>query len=186
MNCFSRRAQNTGKRHPAFTLLELLCVLIVLGVIAGIAVPRYANAIAQNRASAAVRRITSDLALAQRHAKFTGKTQTVTFDATRDKYYILTIEDPDHSSLAYQVFLGDEPYNTAVVSADFDGDGDIIFDAFGVPDSGGMVVIQIGDWCKALTVAEQTGRVTVADIAPAGEVIPVPLDPLDKPPLEIQ
>ncbi len=175
-----------GRQHPAFTFLELLCVLIVLGIIAAMAVPRYANAIAQNRASAAARRITTDLALAQRHAKFTGTQQKVHFDPALDKYYIEGMSDPDHPSLLYQVFVGDEPYNTAIVSADFDGDSDIIFDEFGLTGSGGTIVIQIGDYRKELTVAQQTGRVTVLDVAPVGHVDPVARDPKDELPVQIE
>jgi prepilin-type N-terminal cleavage/methylation domain-containing protein len=181
-----KNTPNWGRQRPAFTLLELLCVLIVLSMIATMAVPRYASAIAESRAAAAVRRITTDLGLAQRQAKFTGTAKTVHFDPALDKYYIEGMSDPDHPSLLYQVFVGDEPYNTAVVSADFNGDGDIIFDGFGIPDSGGMVVIQTGDYRKELTIAEQTGRVTVQGVAPIGDINPIPKDPLDNPPLQIE
>jgi prepilin-type N-terminal cleavage/methylation domain-containing protein len=170
--------------RAAFSFLELLCVLMILSMIAVIAVPRYGNAIVQNRANAAARRITMDLALAQKQAKLRGTSQTVAFDATLDKYYMAKIEDPDHTALAYQVFLGDEPYNTAIVSADFNGDANLTFDAFGLPDNGGAIIIQIGNCRKRLTVADQTARVTIADVAPVGEVIPVPRGVGDEIPLQ--
>jgi len=141
MNHGQFTARDSRVLRPGFTFVELLCVLIVLGMIAAVAVPRYANAITRGRVEAAARRITTDLALAQRTAKFTGKSRKVAFDPFLDKYYMPSIRDPDHFSEAYQVFLGDEPYNTAMISADFNGDGDLIFDGHGVPDSGGTVII---------------------------------------------
>ncbi len=59
---------------------------------------------------------------------------------------------------AYEVLLSEEPYRTSIVSADFGGDLDIIFDVFGVPDSGGSVVISVGNRVRNVTVQAVTGR----------------------------
>ena len=56
--------------------------------------------------------------------------------------------------------LSEDPYGASMVSADFGGDADIIFDVFGVPDSGGSVVIQVGNHVRTVTVDAVTGRAT--------------------------
>ena len=148
----------------AFTVVELLCVLIILGIIAGIAVPRYANTIAQNRAAALARRITIDLALAQRKAKLTGVAHKVKFPPADNKYLIPGMDDPDHPGKPYEVYVGEEPYNATLISSDLGGDDEIIFNGYGLPDSGGTIVIAVGDYAKEITVAEQTAQVSVVDV----------------------
>ena len=159
-------------RRLAFTLLELALVALIIGTIALIAVPRYTNAVAQNRAASLARRITMDLALAQRQAKFTGMAHKLKFPSASGKYLIPEMEDPDHPGQVYDVHIDEEPYSASLVLADFNCDDEIIYDAFGVPDSGGMIVIDVGAYRKKLTIAAQTGRVTVQDIDPAIHISP--------------
>src|SRR5690606_27031377 len=52
-----------------FSLLELVMVLTIIAILAAIATPRYANAMARYRADLAARRIAADLLLAQRLAR---------------------------------------------------------------------------------------------------------------------
>jgi len=47
-----------------------------------------------------------------------------------------------------------------IQSADFDGDAEIIFDAYGNPDSGGTLVIGAGERQITLSVDAETGRVS--------------------------
>ena len=176
---------NAGGWYAAFTLVELLCVLIILGMMAMMAAPRYANAVAQNRAAAAARRITMDLALAQRQAKFTTTAQKVMFRTDMNKYVLSDMEDRDHPGLQYEISLSEEPYNATLVLADLGDDVEIIFDGFGVPDTGGTVVIEVGKHRKEITVAEQTGRVSVADVDPSLVLIPLPIEK-ENPPEQIE
>src|SRR5204863_23675 len=56
----------------AFSLIEITLVLMVMGVLAALAVPRYASALARYRADAAARRIVADLDLARTTARSSG------------------------------------------------------------------------------------------------------------------
>jgi len=51
-----------------FTVIELLTVLVVLAIVAGISVPSFAHIVERQRAEAAVQRLSSDLALARNTA----------------------------------------------------------------------------------------------------------------------
>ena len=136
----------------AFTLLEVALVLIILGILSAIAVPRYGNFVAGQRADAAARRITTDLAFAQRHARVTSQSQTVSFYPTVDVYRFMGMPDPDNSGSDYAVQLAKEPYQASIVSADFGGDADLVFDGYGALDSGGTVVIRVGNYQRTITV----------------------------------
>ncbi|MBU0718702.1 MAG: hypothetical protein KJ749_10675, partial [Planctomycetes bacterium] len=115
---------------------------------------------------AVVRRVIADFALAQRHARLSGVDQTVNFKATLDAYALVGMPHLDHPSRDYTVDLFAEPYLADVVSVDFGGDQIITFDAYGVPDSGGSVVIQIGNSWKSISVDEVTGKASATDTDP--------------------
>jgi prepilin-type N-terminal cleavage/methylation domain-containing protein len=124
------RWDKTGQpspRRPGFTLVEVIFVMVLLAIVSAMAIPRYANFLAHHRAEAAANRIATDLALAQRQAKFSSTARTVTFNVAAESYTLVGIAHPDHPSQPYVVALSDEPYAAAIVSADFGGDSTVIF-----------------------------------------------------------
>jgi prepilin-type N-terminal cleavage/methylation domain-containing protein len=145
----------------AFTLLELSVVLVLISILAVVALPRFINSAARHRLDAAAIRIVADLSMAQQQARTTSASQTLEFVLADHAYRFPGVTDIDHPGSVYQVQLSAEPYQAALVSADFGGDAVIIFDGYGNPDSGGSVVIQVGDEQRTITVDAQTGRATV-------------------------
>lgn len=135
-------------------------VFVVMATLISMAAPRFSNSIALQRVEAAARRIVVDLALAQRKARSSNASQAVRFTTGIHEYSLIGMPHPDHPSLEYKVLLSEDPYGASMVSANFGGDSDIIFDVFGVPDSGGSVVIQVGDHVRTVTVDAITGRAT--------------------------
>lgn len=147
--------------RTAFSLIELVVVVVIIGIVSAIAMPRYANALAHHRVDAAVRRIVVDLSLAQRRAKISSTSQTVEFEVGANAYRLVGMPHLDRSSEEYAVLLSQEPYQATIVSADFGGDGQIIFDGYGVPDSGGLVIVQVGNYQKQIAVDAETGGASV-------------------------
>ena len=166
-------AARTGAR--AFTVVELIVVLVIVAILATIAVPRFANSLAKRRVEGAVRRITSDLAFARRRAKLTSTSQTVAFEIGADTYELEGMQHPDHPDRGYVISLSDTGYGATIVSADLGDDAEIVFDGYGMPDSGGTIVISVGNFKETITVDGTSGRtvkggLVLKEIPGGGEV----------------
>ena len=146
----------------AFSLAEVVAVVVIIGVLAAIALPRFAGAMVNHRLDMAATRIAADLSRVQREARSASTSQSIVFSPDENRYRMPALPDMDHPGKAYVVELSKAPYEAALVAADFDGDTEIIFDGYGIPDSGGSVVIQVGDGQKIITVDAESGRATVS------------------------
>ena len=138
----------------------LFCLLSLIAVVAGIAVPRFSSAMARQRLDAAARRIVADLSLARRQARTSTTSQTVSFDVKTHSYRLVGMAHPNRAAAEYRVSLSEEPYQATLVSADFGGDAEIVFDGHGVPDTSGSVVIQVGSRQEQIDVDADTGKAT--------------------------
>lgn len=147
----------------AFSLAEMLTVVVIIGVMAAVAAPRIGFAMEDHRASVAAVRIAAALDLARNQARNTSASQTVQFSVTDDKYTLTGMADMDHPAATQTVNLADPPYEIIVTAADFGGDADIVFDGYGVPDSGGSVTIQSGSSVRVISVNADSGRVTISE-----------------------
>lgn len=135
-------------------------VIVMIGVAVAIAAPRYANTVSRYRAEMTAGRIAADLALAQDRARVTGTQRTVTFTAGSEQYQISNMEGLNGGS-TYVVDVSDSPFTADIVSADFSGSDEVTFDGYGVPDSGGSVLVQAGDTEKTVTVNADSGKAEV-------------------------
>ena len=154
----TRRASATG-----VTLVEMVIVLMVLGILTAAAAPKFFDSLARYRAEAAANRIAYDLRLARRHAEATSASQSVVFNSpAAHQYEMPGMDDPQRGGQTYAVNLAGEPFLAIIVSASFNGDATIIFDGYGMPDSGGSVTVQVGTHQKTVTVDANSGKVDVS------------------------
>ena len=153
---------SSGPRRAilAFTLVELVIVIAITGMLAAVAVPRMASAIANHHLNNAAQRIITDIAYAQRRAKIGSMEQEIVFDSDRNAYSLPGVTHLDRSTGTYTVDLADEPYGAEIVEADFDGDETLTFDGYGVPDSGGWVTIRVGPQQMTVNVDAVSGKAT--------------------------
>jgi type II secretion system protein H len=145
----------------AFTLVELLLVVIIIGIAAGIAAPRYAGAITRYRVESAACRIAADLAMAQGSARSSSAGRTVQFDTALGRYRVVGVASFDNSAASYTVDLTSLPYEVTLESAVLGGNAEVTFDGFGVPDSGGQVVVRAGTFGRAVFLEAVTGRTSI-------------------------
>jgi type II secretion system protein H len=149
----------TIARRPsrAFTLVEMVIVVLLIGILTASAAPRMAGAIRTSRLEAACRRIKADLAWARQSAINKSTAQSVTFTPASGTYAIATAADLDRPAAAYSVRLSSSPYSCTIVSATLGADSNVIFDRFGTPDSGGAIVVGAGSSTKTVTLDANTG-----------------------------
>jgi prepilin-type N-terminal cleavage/methylation domain-containing protein len=145
--------------RSAFSLFELIVVLVILALLGCIAVPRFSHAAARQRASAAAKRVAADLRMARHRAVHGSEGTKVAF--SREGYAISGVRGLDRSTGTYTVDLGADPYGARIVAVDFGGDAEITFDVYGTPDSEGQVVLAVGKWHKTVTLAAETGKTKV-------------------------
>jgi type II secretion system protein H len=147
--------------HRGFSLLELVLVSAIIAVFAAIAVPRYGRASTRYQVDLAARRVAADLRQAQSYAKTTGASQTVTFSVAAGRYQLMNVRPLDGVSGAYTVDLTGEPYTARLVSANFNGLARVVFNGWGLPDSGGSVTVAVGLQQQTVLVDGETGQIGV-------------------------
>jgi len=147
--------------RTGYTLLDLAISVLIIGIIAAVAVPRFVDALHEHRAAAAADTIRVDLELARKLAMTRSTTQTVQFLPDSNEYTLIGIEHIHNSSQTYTVRLADPPYSVSLVSASLGGDSDVTFDQFGRPDSDGTITVQAGGFQQTVTINADTGKATI-------------------------
>ena len=157
---YRRRA---GRSRGGFSLLELIVVLVIMAIMAAIATPRYGQAVARYRTEMAARKVAADLTFARKRARTSSASQVVNFNVADGGYQLPGVTDMRTSATDYSVSLSSAPYQARIVSADFDGDPDVTFDGYGVPDSGGTVVVAVGNHSRTIILDADSGKAEVQE-----------------------
>jgi prepilin-type N-terminal cleavage/methylation domain-containing protein len=149
------------RRRAGFALVELVIVILIIGIMAAVAVPRFAESLSRYRVEAAAKRIELDLKLARRQAKISSASRSIQFDEIGHLYVLPGVLHLDHPGQDYRVKLAEAPYAAQIFSVDFGGDAEVIFDGYGLPDSGGTIVVKSGPYQKTITLDGATGEPSI-------------------------
>lgn len=148
-------------RHRAFSLLELIVVLIITSVIAGMGVLKYSGSLTNYRLDGAAKRIMADLHSAQVLARTTSSVRAIKFNPATSSYAILSREDLAMSRAGNVVDLAAEPYHATLVVSGLSGNI-VRFNGYGDPDGGGIITVATGGRSTAVILEATSGRVYVA------------------------
>ena len=160
------------KRPSAYTLIEVLIVVLIIGVASAIVVPQMLSA-GTLGVQAAARMIMADILYAQNEAIAQQSNRKVVFDVPNNRYRLtdatgqtLTVNWKGSTAQNYVVdFNNDDRFNRVqIVSAAFSSGNTLEFNDMGGPLNGGTVELRFNNDRYRITVAPFTGRVTVDKI----------------------
>lgn len=135
--------------RPGVTLFELVTVVAIMGILAVIALPRFAAATTRRHLDAATQRIVADLRNAQQHALATSGNVWVAFNASTETYTV-NAPSPLGNAASYSVRLLDAPAFATITSTSLSSSR-VVFDGNGLVALGGDVVIAAGPFKRTIT-----------------------------------
>lgn len=160
----------------AFTLVEVLIVVVVASTIAVAAVPSISATLTHMKITALAREIATDMRYAQMLALKTGVRHRVSFEPTADSAdgqpaYAVEAENGPAWNLcthpvtkrSWSVSLDDKSRYAGLTLAKsvFGSSPYLYYDRYGAPVSGGAVMLTLGDVTRTIRVAPLSGKVTV-------------------------
>lgn len=160
-------ARGTSSRR-AFTLIELVVVMAILGIVAAIAAPRFGASMARRRLDNCEHRLIADFEMARRLSRTRSASITMTFSTVRDDYTIVGLADLTTGASSYTVDLTRPPYNAVIQSALFGGNETVVFNGFGLPDSPGTVIVGVAGVGRIIALG--SNGVSVVAVEVGGQV----------------
>lgn len=154
-------SRSDGPGRGGFTLIEMIITVLIMGILAAVAAPRFHGSLVRMRAESAARRIQADLHLARDQAIATSTAKVVSFSLANHTYQLSSTADLNRKSENYVVDLTAEPYRAMLVTVNFGGDAQVVFDHFGQADSGGTITVAAGGFQTTISLDPDTGKASV-------------------------
>jgi len=163
-----------GAVRHAYTLIELLLVIVILGISSAMVVPSISSTNVL-RVQSAVRSIVADIAYAQSDALARQEGRAIIFDVATSSYAVVEVKGPTlfpstDTVLRRSLRQVDAKGDSHIAAVDFEGTNMIVFDSLGgpvqgpgstTPGNGGTVTITGSGSTFIIGVEAYTGRVTV-------------------------
>lgn len=150
------------RRHgivKAYTIVELVMVIAIIGIVAGLAMPRFSSAVNSNRADVAARRVAADLAMLRLAARASSTSTTVTFSTTDNTYAMTGVSRT--TGATQTVSLSSFPYYCKVSLAS-GTTASLTYNQYGVPTANLTVYLDCGKFRRTVTVDTTSGTPTLS------------------------
>ena len=149
-----------SRRRCAFTIIELVIVLLIMGILTAVAAPTFFDSLLFHRVESAARRVKADLELARTQARLTSASQSITF--ANSAYTLSNTKSLDKPNAIYSVDLKKAALFARQRDAQFFQHRDSHRStAMALPRSGGTVVLVAKSHTCTVTLNGTTGDVTI-------------------------
>lgn len=148
-----------SKRCTAYTIIELIVVLLILGIVAAVAAPMFHRSLRYHQLESAARRVQQDLEYLQSAARTRSMTLECEFDGFAYTLGGAALRDLDGSG-DYVVDLAAAPYELQSVAVDLDGETSIEFNGYGEAAHDATITLGVGDETRTVEVVAATGAIT--------------------------
>ncbi|MBU1998634.1 MAG: GspH/FimT family protein [Candidatus Omnitrophota bacterium] len=152
-------------RKKGFTIIEIVMVIVIIGILAAVAIPRF-DTFYFVKLHGAVKKVIQDIRYAQQLAISSHESYNVSFSTASDTYSVTRVSDgsyaPDPFTRGNLVvnFASDPEYSGIdIATANFGGSSVLTFDWKGRPQSAGSASFSYQDNTINLTVENNTGLV---------------------------
>jgi prepilin-type N-terminal cleavage/methylation domain-containing protein len=152
---FKNESQNHASRD-AYTLIELVIVLFIMGLACAIAFPKYSSTLSKHRVTRAADRVVADLRLAKSYALMRSTSVYVDLSTSNHTLGIRDIDDFDASGRRHSVQLSGDPYFTSIANFNLGGQASVQFSGHGESMTIGTITLQCGAHTKVISLARET------------------------------
>jgi prepilin-type N-terminal cleavage/methylation domain-containing protein len=122
---------NASTSRSAFSMIEMVLVVVIMGIIVAIAAPKFADAESGRKLSSAKNIVERDIQTIKLRARATGKQHIIAFYPDDEMYVCFEGSDIDRDAIVFARILTDDPINVELSRTNIGGDENIVVSAFG-------------------------------------------------------
>jgi len=143
-------------------MVDLVITVLIMGITAAVAAPRFTTAVNSHQVEAAARRMAAVMNCASCQARVTSQVITLTFDIGADSLVVTGMDDPDHAGQPWIIQLSIVADGVDLTTADFGGSPVVTFGVDGRPDVSGTLTLAVPGMQRMVAVNTCTGNATVS------------------------